>query len=374
MSQDIAELCRIAGDFSATLQAAKQRIAPTDFDWYPYDSLSNLTTLDRLLGADNRRLLDLAAGKTILDIGCADGDLAFFLESLGCNAHVIDNPIANFNAMRAVRALKTELHSKIQIHEMDLDAQFRLPAETYGLAIFLGTLYHLKNPFHALETISRQARYCLLSTVVTEYIPGIYDTVTASSVAYLADVYELNRDSTNYWVYSDAGLRRQLKRANWEICDYLLTGDRPVGDIAGRRAFCLLRSRFADDKVNVLLGKGWHDLEEGGWRWTARRFALRLESNRQASTNEIVMNLYIPEVLINAHGPVTLFANANGRDLTPQKFTAAGQFEYRQSLSPLSTGDTDVRIDFALDKALAPEPSDDRERGVIVSRIAGQPV
>jgi len=361
-------------DFAERLQSAKSNIAPRDFDWYPYDSLSNLTTLARLLSPDNADLLALAAGKPILDIGCADGDLAFYLESRGATVHVIDNPIANFNAMRGVRALKTELKSSVQIHEMDLDSQFRLPDENYGLAIFLGTLYHLKNPFYALETISRQARYCLLSTVVTEYVPGIYDTVTATSVAYLADVYELNRDSTNYWVFSDTGLRRQLKRANWEICDYLLTGDRPVGDIAGRRAFCLLRSRFADDKVNVLLGKGWHDLEEGGWRWTARRFALRLESNRMASTDEIVMNIYVPEALISKCGTVTLHANANGIDLPSHPLEKPGQYEYRQSLGKLCTGDTDVRIDFALDKALEGEPSDDRERGIIVSRIANQPV
>ncbi|HET8546430.1 MAG TPA: class I SAM-dependent methyltransferase [Bryobacteraceae bacterium] len=366
---DVAELVVRAREFAAKLQAARQRIAPREFDWYPYDSLTNLTTLERLLSGENRDLLQLAAGDTILDVGCADGDLGFFFESLGCRVQAIDNPITNFNAMRAVRALKAELGSNLEIHEADLDAQFELPRAQYGLIFFLGTLYHLKNPYYALEKLSRHARCCVVSTNITQYVTGLYETVTATSIAYLADVYELNRDSTNYWVFSDAGFRRLLKRTNWDICDYLLTGERAAaGDIAGQRAFCLARSRFRD-QVNVLLGRGWHDAEEGGWRWTQRRFAVRLESSTWTAANQIVLEIYIPEALIARTRSLTLAANMNGRDLEPETYTEAGLHQFRRSLAPLSTAQTDIRIDFALSDALPPDAADDRERGIIVSAI-----
>jgi hypothetical protein len=271
--------------------------------------------------------------------------------------------------MRGVKALKSELRSSVEIHEMDLDAQFRLPQPQYGLVFFLGTLYHLKNPFYALEMLSRHARYSVVSTSITQYVPGVYDTVTATAVAYLADVYELNRDSTNYWVLSDAGFRRLLKRTNWEVCDSLLTGERnAVGNIAGQRAFCLARSRFTDGQVTVLLGRGWHETEEGGWRWTERRLAVRLEP----SANEIVLQLYVPEGLIARAGSVTLAANKNGRDLKPETYTEAGTYEFRRNLTPSAAGETDVRVDFALNDALPPDASDDRERGIIVSGVTAR--
>lgn len=374
---DIAHLLQRAIEFVATLEKAKKQIAPRDFEWYPFNSLANLLTLEKLLTGDARRLLDLAGGKPILDVGCADGDLAFFFESLGCAAQAIDNPVTNFNAMRGLRALKAQLGSAVEIWSMDLDSQFALPDQQYGLVLLLGILYHLKNPFHVLEKLSRQARYCLISTAITEFVPGLYDSVTGTSVAYLADVYELNDDSTNYWILSDAGFRRLLGRANWEICDYLLTADQlrsgGASRVAGRRAFCLARSRFIDRQVKVLYGKGWHDVEEGGWRWTKKEFSVRLESSREAGARLVRMKLFVPEALIDLFQAVRLRAAANGVDLAEECYDRAGQYEYTRRL-PFSTVDGDVRIDFWLDHALPPDEQDRRERGIVVASLEGLPL
>src|SRR3981081_2099346 len=97
---ELAVLSKTFGDKLATVKAG---ISPGPFTWYPYQSLSNFPALDQTLTGESRSLLDLAGGKAILDIGCAEGDLAFFLESLGCRVDVIDNPITNFNAMYGVR-------------------------------------------------------------------------------------------------------------------------------------------------------------------------------------------------------------------------------------------------------------------------------
>jgi tRNA (mo5U34)-methyltransferase len=367
---DIGDLVLQAVSFRATLEAAKMRI-PRDFDWYPYDTLANVQTMDRLLTGQWRSLLDLVDGKPVLDIGCADGDLAFFFESQGCDVQAIDNPVTNFNAMLGIRALRDELKSSVEILSMDIDTQFALPADEYGLVLLLGLLYHLKNPFYALEKLSKHARYCLMSSVITGYMPGLYESVAGTPVVYLADVYEVNRDSTNYWLLSDAGFRRLLGKSNWEICNYLLISEGEKtgpGSIGAQRAFCLAKSKYVDCGVVTLYGRGWHAAEKGGWRWTEKNFSVRFESSRAASADEVRLNLFLPEGVVARFGKITLRATANGVPLPAETYSEPGQYEYRKRL-PADTGESDVRIDFSLDQALPADASDGRERGIVVCSL-----
>ncbi|MFI4969151.1 MAG: class I SAM-dependent methyltransferase [Lysobacterales bacterium] len=244
--------------FRARLDVQKQQLAPTGFNWYPYGTLDNFTVLNNLLHGANRHLIDLAAGAPVVDIGAADGDTAFFMETLGCNADVVDFPPTNYNGCRGVRALKAALQSNVNIHEVDLDARFELPGERYGLAFFLGILYHLKNPFGALESLARCARHALVSTRIARYnlapdargsngINASRVELRSVPVAYLVDSHETNNDPTNYWMFSEAGLRRVLDRAGWDVLDFMTVGNvrasDPASNAGDERAFCLVRSR-----------------------------------------------------------------------------------------------------------------------------------
>ncbi len=132
---DIAGIAARAREFRARLDAVKAAV-PHRLEWYPYDSLANFDHLNNLLTGPNRNLLDLAGGWPVLDIGCADGDVSFLLESLGCAVHAIDNPGPNCNRMRGVRTLKAALGSAVEICELDLDDRFDCPCDEYGLALF----------------------------------------------------------------------------------------------------------------------------------------------------------------------------------------------------------------------------------------------
>ena len=66
--------------------------------------------------------------------------------------------------------------------------------------------------------------------------------------AYLVREDELNRDNTNYFIFSETGLRVMLHRAHWDVRDYISVGDTvhsdPVRPDRDERAFCLVRSRY----------------------------------------------------------------------------------------------------------------------------------
>ncbi len=255
---DIQEIASRAHDYRHELDTVKKQLAPTDFTWYPYGTLDNFTILEQLLSGANRKLIELAGGAPIADIGAADGDTAFFMETLGFRADTVDFSPTNYNGCRGMKALKAALDSSVNIHEVDLDARFDLPGERYGLAFFLGILYHLKNPFGALENLAHCARHSLVSTRIVRYnlAPTARgnNNVNKSRVelrtvpaAYLVDSDETNHDATNYWMFSEAGLRRIIDRTGWDVLDFMTIGNVTTSDPASNkgdeRAFCLLRSR-----------------------------------------------------------------------------------------------------------------------------------
>src|SRR5438034_184729 len=147
--------------YQAELTATKQRIG-ADFPWYPYDTMNSISSFRPLL--EQHPLNELIKSGSVLDIGAADGDLAFFLERLGYQAAIIDHAPTNYNGMQGLRLLHEHLRSSVIIHDIDMDSHFTLPESRYDLVFFMGILYHLKNPFYALEALSRGTRNLLVST------------------------------------------------------------------------------------------------------------------------------------------------------------------------------------------------------------------
>src|ERR1019366_8879580 len=94
------------------------------FNWYPYGTMANLDHIAPLVTKELDPLF--APGKRIVDIGAADGDLAFYLESRGHKCDILDNGPTNFNGLAGARHMKRVLGSAVGIIEQDLDSQFRI--------------------------------------------------------------------------------------------------------------------------------------------------------------------------------------------------------------------------------------------------------
>lgn len=366
------EFGRRAAEFRRRLEKARAQAAPQGFGWYPYNTLHQHPLLQKLLESSPVPLDRLLRSERVADIGCADADLAFFLESLGCEVDAIDHAATNFNGLRGASLLKQRLGSSVGIHAMDLDNRFRLPAEHYGLAVFLGILYHLKNPYYALETLAEQSRWCILSTRVARFTPDRSVSLQSLPVAYLLDERETNDDSTNYWIFSEAGMRRLLARTGWNICVAMPSGSAesdPVRQDADERMFYLLESRSsAVSGAGVTLGAGWHAPEQGGWRWTERRFVVTVSAPSASGPVHIRLGVTVPEVLTSRLGAITLRGMVDGVPLAPEVFRAAGSYVYSRELPRLRRG-RPATLAFELDKALEPG-FDSRELGIIVSYVS----
>jgi tRNA (mo5U34)-methyltransferase len=368
---DIRELARKAAAFRKELLRVKRRLGSKELRWYPYDTLQVFPVLDKLLTGDHRDLLGLAGRDPVLDIGCGDGDSAFFFESLGRSVDAIDYAPTNYNQMHGVAALARELKSSVGVYEMDLDSFFTLPRKRYGLTICHGLLYHLKNPYYLLEKLARASRYCLLSTRVARLAPDHRRSFHEIPVAYLVDDFETNNDPTNFWIFSETGLRRIFARTRWELRDYLSTGCRegsdPVSPDRDERAYCFLRSPALDRQWSVTLLEGWYPIEAGHFRWTKQHFAVRLEASSAAPCSGLSLEFYLPKEHLAKLGPVSLSVAVNGNALPGQTYTSHGDHTYARKIPPGLVDAASLRLDFALDKALAPTARDARELGVVIS-------
>ncbi|NMC63024.1 MAG: class I SAM-dependent methyltransferase [SAR324 cluster bacterium] len=244
-SMDISELVSIGNSFSEKLKILKASIHPEPA-WYPYDTMANLIHLEQILCQPYRDLLELADNLPVLDIGCADGELGFLFESLGYSVHFIDYAPTNFNGLDGLETLHAALKSKAVIDNLDIDSQFHLEKK-YGLTICLGLLYHIKNPFFLLSELARVSNYCLVSTKVFRKALEPPLELKELPIAYLLDPQEANNDPTNFWIFTECGLKRLLNRSGFELLCYGTVGCQEDSDPSSHdrdeRAFCLLKRK-----------------------------------------------------------------------------------------------------------------------------------
>lgn len=361
----IEDLVDSAREFQPKLAAMKAKMHP-DFEWYRYSTMNNIGLLNQLLKGDYRLLTNFVRGSKIADIGAADGDLSFFLEQFGLQIDLIDNPATNHNSLKAARYLKQSTNSKVVIHEADLDEHFSVPSANYDLVFFLGILYHLKNPYYVLEHLARVTEYCFLSTRVTRFTRDRRTAIRDEPVAYLVGRTELNDDPTNFWIFSETGLRRILERTGWTVCCWTTFGNTsksdPVTTEGDERAFCLIRSACA-----FAVREGWYPPHSGAARWVKQRAAGTILSAEQGILK------------IAGHVPADLFAKAYGGKLT---VTVACQAEKRTvavDAKGLFAVEVPVptckKLDFDIlfDKSFVPQKigtsQDDRELAAIVEVV-----
>jgi hypothetical protein len=349
---EVRELAELSHLYQLTLAERKAAISKKDFEWYPYDSFGVLSMLNGVLTGRESWLRTLIGNEPVMDIGCGDGALAFFLESLGSKVYALDHPQTNYNRMRGVKALKSALRSSIGIGSADLDGRGDLPFQTCGLALFLGILYHLKNPFGILEALAARAHYCLLTTAITQYSTDERTGIGDLPIAFLASRDGLRGDETNYWIFTECGLRNLIDRTGWDVCGWKVVDDAEStlwGTQRDQRVICLLRSRVRPPAERSQLLGGWHKLENDAWRWTERKFSLWL-----AEPARVTLQCTVPGLISH---PVTLVGNG-----VSQTFPGPGDGSF--------TFDAGGGVvEFELNSALPPDRNDARERGIVVRGV-----
>jgi len=137
-------------------------------------------------------------GKTVLDLGCWDGFFSFWCEQRGAIVTSVDNfQYRDFVKSRygvelqggeGFQVAASWLGSKLKVVRKD----FTQLEESFDIVLFLGILYHQRNPLDALKHLSRLTREC--AVVETHYLKD-----ESRPILRFYPGSSLNSDPTNYW-------------------------------------------------------------------------------------------------------------------------------------------------------------------------------
>jgi tRNA (mo5U34)-methyltransferase len=360
------EIIDSRSEFSKLLVAAKKEPLPSPQTWYPYDSMASI---DHLAPFFRRHFPDFERAfqsGPVIDLGCGDGDIPLFFANLGCDVAAADNPPNNHNWMTGVRALRERLNLPMQIFEVNADTATELPGGPYGLAISLGVLYHLKNPYQALETLAKQARYCMLSSRVADVTKsGV--PIKDEPLAYLLDHRETNNDPTNQWIFSPAGLERLAKRCGWRIIDRLRAGcteySNPTDQDKDARMFVFMQSQRLSAPATIRLLDGWTDQTSFQWAWTLKRFSFEVTLLDSLRPPKFWLQFNVPDDMAAA-SPVQLSCTINGEPVTTQTYSGPSEHIFEADLPSSVDCTKPIHFEFAVHHSF--KCSDPRDLGVVM--------
>ncbi|MCC0015825.1 MAG: DUF1698 domain-containing protein [Rhodobiaceae bacterium] len=153
-------------------------------------------------------------GMSVLDIGAWDGAFSFEAERRGASrvlatdhfCWVGDGPGKKAAFDIARHALNSKVEEAVVTVE-DLD-----PARhgTFDVVLFLGVLYHLKNPMYGLECAAAMSHdQIVVETVIARGLPD------HPPMAVFFPNSELNDDDTNWWAPTPACVEAMLRRVGF---------------------------------------------------------------------------------------------------------------------------------------------------------------
>jgi len=115
------------------------------------------------------------------------------------------------------------------------------------------------------------------------------------------------------------------------------------------------------------LANGFHGIEGGSWRWTARSFSIVLQTPQGSAQNgaKLHFKFTFPDAVFSKVGALQLTASIDGMALGSEQYTKPGNYEYTRDVPPNMLSKPAVRVEFACDKALEPSGGDVRELALI---------
>ena len=153
------------------------------------------------------RFPDDLHGKTVLDIGCADGGLSVAAWRRGAR-HVLSIDERTTGAMRFFLSHRV---FPLEFEEMDLFSAAFTELPVFDVVLFTGVLYHVQHPLEALKRVrAKTGELAILETHVNESL--------GTALPYMV-YYETNElaaaDPTNWWGPNTPCLEAMLRTAGF---------------------------------------------------------------------------------------------------------------------------------------------------------------
>jgi tRNA (mo5U34)-methyltransferase len=223
-------------DKLASLKAEHPLDSPHGY--YPYTTIGIVQQILPLSDAHGVDLKSFVADRTVLDLGCGDGDLSFFFESNGAKKITsVDWAPTNFNGLRGYRTVASLLESQNELIDHDFHGMDLSNIGPFDSIFCFGFLYHSPHPLWVLQQLARLTSNLFITT-------KIFDN--EESYVYFYDEAECNNDASNWWCPTPKALRLLLKRAGFDVVlmerlDRHVGSSHPVDMALDGRAYAVAR-------------------------------------------------------------------------------------------------------------------------------------
>jgi hypothetical protein len=129
---------------------------------------------------------------------------------------------------------------------------------------------------------------------------------------------------------------------------------------------------MGDPAAAAQLLEGFYGIEQGVWRWTAKKFVVALDAPAAPGQDlQLEFKFTLPEAVAGRLQNVTLSARVNGADLGSETYDQAGDHLFAKPVPAAAVQDGEaLKVEFELDKALPPSEADKRELGIVALSVA----
>lgn len=202
------------------------------YDFPDGENVTGVKPLWMLKAEADRVFKHGVTGKTVLDIGAWDGFFSFEAEKRGASRVLATDHFSWSGPGWATQAGFDYAHAKhgSKIEARDIDVPDLTPDSVgrFDMVLFLGVLYHLKDPFTILESVSALTNNHLVLETETalDFLPW--------PVMRYYEGSSLNNDPTNFWAPNRAGLKALLREFGFKRFSFSTLYLVPPSPIRGR--------------------------------------------------------------------------------------------------------------------------------------------
>jgi tRNA (mo5U34)-methyltransferase len=184
-------------------------------------------TEDTVAEATRLALPDRLDGKRVLDVGCSDGFYSFLCESRGAAAVLAiddESSLLAGGGRNGFSVASSLLGSNVDYAARDSECLDPATDGHFDVLLLLNVLYHLPNPFLALQRLASVANPDALLVLKTHFRQDVRVWWRGRSYGFDVDrrpkwwffpTTELGGDPTNWWSPNRAGLEAMLAATGW---------------------------------------------------------------------------------------------------------------------------------------------------------------